>query len=141
MLVNHKEHSSIIHKRQDIPERFSLLFFKSQWCQISRWDTMGGEGSRLYIAFELGNRIRPIPPSCPVGNESDTIRVRHEGDSTFGRILIRDTHSCTNRTRSYIVSRKSDTCPKNRTRNLGIANLKFLFSQGFSNKTMIYTTY
>ena len=50
MLVNHKEHSSIIPKRQEIPERFSLLFFKSQWCQISRWDTMGG--SRLYIAFE-----------------------------------------------------------------------------------------
>ena len=93
------------------------------------------------IRDNLRNRIRPIPPSCPVGNKSDTIRVRHEGDSTFGRILIRDTHSCTNRTRSYIVSRKSDTCPKNRTRNLGIANLKFLFSQGFSNKTMIYTTY
>ena len=57
----------------------------------------------------LRNRIRSIPPSCPVGNESDTIRVRHEADSTFGQILNRDTTS-------QRIRHVFSTCPENRTR-------------------------
>ena len=38
------------HKTRD-PIKISLLFFKSQWCQISQWDTMKGVSS-LYSFWE-----------------------------------------------------------------------------------------
>ena len=54
-------------------------------------------------------QIRPLAPLCPVGIESDTIRVRHETDSTFGRILNPDTNFQRN-------GHKLPSCPENRTR-------------------------
>ena len=85
------------------------------WCLIiHRWFycllEMNDDQIETYEGYELRNRIRSIPPSCPVGNESDTIRVRHEADSTFGRILNRDTNSPMNRTRT-------SSNRENRTRN------------------------
>ena len=55
--------------------------------------------------------------SCPVGNELDTIRVRHEADSTFGRIRNRDTNPPSNRTRNPTNRDFRTRTPKNRTRN------------------------
>ena len=71
----------------------------------------------VWIALDLRNRIRCIPPSCPVGNESDTIRVRHEADSTFGRIRNRDTNSPSNQTQNPSNRENRTRTPKNRTHN------------------------
>ena len=63
----------------------------------------------MIIISNLRNRIRPLAPPCPVGNESDTIRVRHEPDSTFSRILKPDT-------RIHRIGHENKSCPENRTR-------------------------
>lgn len=89
----------------------------------------------LHISYFLRNRIRPKPPACPVGIESDMIRCQIVSDSTFGRVRNRDMTKSRIRHDLTSCPRLWDMSPENRTRKrkksaAGLAlkpNFEFLF--------------